>query len=140
MEKVHAGQVASEDAPGETPALPERVQAALGELVGAAREGLLALSVGVGLSGRLPFSSIGIPCASCRSRVCTRLRTNPPLSPSNWTRTDVEPWSGSSALVKRVRCSGWSGNGCPFHSFGGRLSSMPLTSGRMPSCLRKPSM
>ena len=29
--------------------LPERVQEALGELVGAAREGLLALSVGVGL-------------------------------------------------------------------------------------------
>jgi len=31
------------------PALPERVQAALGDLVGAAREGLLALNVGVGL-------------------------------------------------------------------------------------------
>lgn len=30
--------------------LPERVQEALGELVGAAREGLLALSVGVGLA------------------------------------------------------------------------------------------
>src|SRR5687767_8289806 len=29
--------------------LPERVQEALGELAGAAREGLLALSVGVGL-------------------------------------------------------------------------------------------
>jgi putative transposase len=29
--------------------LPERVQEALGELVGSAREGLLALSVGVGL-------------------------------------------------------------------------------------------
>jgi hypothetical protein len=29
--------------------LPERVQKALGELVGAAKEGLLALSVGVGL-------------------------------------------------------------------------------------------
>ena len=29
--------------------LPARVQEALGELVGAAREGLLALSVGVGL-------------------------------------------------------------------------------------------
>jgi len=30
-------------------ALPERVQGALGELAGAAKEGLLALSVGVGL-------------------------------------------------------------------------------------------
>jgi hypothetical protein len=49
MEKVHAGEVTSEGAPMEAPALPERVQAALGELVGAAREGLLALSVGVGL-------------------------------------------------------------------------------------------
>jgi putative transposase len=45
MKKVHAG----EDAPTQAPALPERVQAALGELVGAAREGLLALSVGIGL-------------------------------------------------------------------------------------------
>lgn len=45
MKKVHA----SEDAPTQAPLLPERVQAALGELVGAAREGLLALSVGVGL-------------------------------------------------------------------------------------------
>lgn len=45
MKKVHA----SEDAAMGVPALPERVQAALGELVGAAREGLLALSVGVGL-------------------------------------------------------------------------------------------
>jgi hypothetical protein len=33
----------------ERAALPERVQEALGELVGAAKEGLLALSVGVGL-------------------------------------------------------------------------------------------
>ena len=31
--------------------LPVRVQEALGELVGAARQGLLALSVGVGLGG-----------------------------------------------------------------------------------------
>jgi hypothetical protein len=31
--------------------LPARVQEALGELVGAAKEGLLALSVGVGLGG-----------------------------------------------------------------------------------------
>ena len=39
------------DAIGETKfdALPERVQDALGELAGAAKEGLLALSVGVGL-------------------------------------------------------------------------------------------
>src|SRR4051794_32406474 len=37
--------------PGESPVqeLPERVREALGELAGAAKEGLLALSVGVGL-------------------------------------------------------------------------------------------
>ena len=44
METVSLGQVG-----GEELALPPRVQEALGELVGSAREGLLALSVGVGL-------------------------------------------------------------------------------------------
>lgn len=49
MKKVSVAQVATTlDAP-ESP-LPPPVQEALGELVGAAREGLLALSVGVGLS------------------------------------------------------------------------------------------
>jgi hypothetical protein len=46
MKKVQAEGVAAAD---ERAALPERVQEALGELVGAAKEGLLALSVGVGL-------------------------------------------------------------------------------------------
>ncbi len=45
MKKVDA----SEDAPLQVSVLPERVQAALGGLVGAAREGLLALSVVSGL-------------------------------------------------------------------------------------------
>ena len=49
MSKVHAGQVASENTQEQAPVLPERVQVVLGESVGAAREGLLALSVGVGL-------------------------------------------------------------------------------------------
>ena len=44
METVSLGQVGQEER-----ALPPRVQEALGELVGSAREGLLALSVGVGL-------------------------------------------------------------------------------------------
>ena len=47
MEKVLVDEVAS--VPAGTEALPERVQVALGELAGAAKEGLLALSVGVGL-------------------------------------------------------------------------------------------
>jgi putative transposase len=48
MKKVPAAQVVTASAAAEMP-LPARVQEALGELVGAAREGLLALSVGVGL-------------------------------------------------------------------------------------------
>ena len=48
MRKVTAPQVATPDDVSEHP-LPPRVQEALGELVGQAKEGLLALSVGVGL-------------------------------------------------------------------------------------------
>jgi putative transposase len=48
QETVPVAQVATiDEAPGS--GLPARVQDALGELVGAAKEGLLALSVGVGL-------------------------------------------------------------------------------------------
>jgi putative transposase len=49
MSKVLVEEVGSASAGVEAAALPERVQEALGELVGAAKEGLLALSVGVGL-------------------------------------------------------------------------------------------
>lgn len=49
MKKVHAGEVASVPEDPRVPGLPDRVQVVLGELVGAAREGLLAMSVGVGL-------------------------------------------------------------------------------------------
>jgi putative transposase len=48
MKKVSGSQVVSTTEALESP-LPAEIQAALGELVGAAREGLLALSVGVGL-------------------------------------------------------------------------------------------
>src|SRR3954454_11842398 len=47
MRTVSSDEVASDELAGV--ALPERVQEALGELAGAAKEGLLALSVGVGL-------------------------------------------------------------------------------------------
>src|SRR5215210_5154874 len=47
MRTVSTSEVATE--PEATSELPERVQEALGELAGAAQEGLLALSVGVGL-------------------------------------------------------------------------------------------
>jgi putative transposase len=48
MKKVSGPQVVTTPEAVESP-LPPRIQEALGELVGAAREGLLALSVGVGL-------------------------------------------------------------------------------------------
>jgi putative transposase len=48
MEKVPAPEVVTAMEAPESP-LPARIQEALGELVGAAKEGLLALSVGVGL-------------------------------------------------------------------------------------------
>ena len=48
MKKVSGPQVVSSTEAAELP-LPAEIQQALGELVGAAREGLLALSVGVGL-------------------------------------------------------------------------------------------
>src|SRR3954465_6823029 len=48
MRKVSASKVVTASGASESP-LPAQIQEALGELVGAAREGLLALSVGVGL-------------------------------------------------------------------------------------------
>src|SRR5271166_3575139 len=48
MKKVPAPKVVTASGAIESP-LPPQIQEALGELVGAAREGLLALSVGVGL-------------------------------------------------------------------------------------------
>lgn len=49
MKKVSGPEVVTTRDAVERP-LPPQIQEALGELVGAAREGLLALSVGVGLS------------------------------------------------------------------------------------------
>ncbi len=49
MKKVSGPQVVTTSEAVELP-LPVEVQEALGDLVGAAREGLLALSVGVGLA------------------------------------------------------------------------------------------
>ena len=49
MKKVSSPQVVTTSEASELP-LPAEIQEALGELVGAAREGLLALSVGLGLS------------------------------------------------------------------------------------------
>ena len=49
MEKVSDPTVITTVRTSESP-LPAEIQEALGELVGAARQGLLALSVGVGLT------------------------------------------------------------------------------------------
>jgi putative transposase len=49
VKKVPGPQVVTSAEASEMP-LPAQIQEALGELVGAAREGLVALSVGVGLS------------------------------------------------------------------------------------------
>ena len=49
MKKVSGPEVVRTVEASESP-LPAEIQEALGELVGAAREGLLALSVGLGLS------------------------------------------------------------------------------------------
>jgi hypothetical protein len=49
MKKVSGPQVVTSAEASELP-LPAEIQDALGELVGAAREGLLAMSVGVGLT------------------------------------------------------------------------------------------
>jgi putative transposase len=51
MKKVSGSKVVTAREASELP-LPAEIQEALGELVGAAREGLLALSVGVGLTRR----------------------------------------------------------------------------------------
>jgi hypothetical protein len=49
VKKVSSPQVVTSEQASELP-LPAEIQGALGELVGAAREGLLALSVGLGLT------------------------------------------------------------------------------------------
>src|SRR5438552_1942883 len=59
MKKVPAGKVVTALEASESP-LPPPVREALGELVGAAREGLLALSVGVGLGVVHELMELGV--------------------------------------------------------------------------------
>lgn len=58
-------------------ALPERVQVALGELAGAAKEGLLALSVGVGLGVLTELMAEDV--VGPKGRLC-RVPREPPAS------------------------------------------------------------
>ncbi len=87
-------------------ALPVRVQEALGELAGAAQEGLMALSVGVGLGvlselmeeelstrwwgPRGATSPIGAPCATA-----TRPRSRSLPTPTSQTATRSRRWCGA---------------------------------------------
>ena len=58
MKKVSGPKVVTTAEALESP-LPAEIQEAFGELVGAAREGLLALSVGVGLGVRASVDGAG---------------------------------------------------------------------------------
>jgi hypothetical protein len=102
--------------------LPERVQEALGQLVGAAKEGLLALSVGVGLGVLTELRcspSAGETPASLGSRFaipfkCSPGDSTPPgllavigLMPWRWRRPRVRarpPLSGIGRRSPSRRC------------------------------------
>ena len=71
MRKVPAPKVVTTLEASESP-LPPRIQEALGELVGAAREGLLALSVGVGLGVVHELMELEVTRSSARRASTTR--------------------------------------------------------------------
>jgi len=69
MKNVPGPKVVTTSEASESP-LPPQLQEALGELVGAAREGLLALSVGVGLDvvdELMEFEVVRHEALSCRA-------------------------------------------------------------------------
>ena len=73
MGKVSASKVVTALEASESP-LPAQIQEALGELVGAAREGLIALSVGVGLGVvhelmELEVAEVGFAALDCGERI-----------------------------------------------------------------------
>lgn len=87
MKTVTLEQVGAEEL-----ALPARVQEALGELVGSAREGLLALSVGVGLRPTDPTWSRE---RACTLRACLRMysKRSAPSSPLRMVRSpSIREW------------------------------------------------
>jgi hypothetical protein len=77
MQTVSRSKVVTAQEAIEEP-LPVGVQEALGELVGAAKEGLLALSVGVGL--RVLFRDDGLRRSRrCAGRGASTTRSGPPI-------------------------------------------------------------
>jgi len=77
VKKVLTSQVGTTLQASESP-LPPRIQEALGELVGAAREGLLALSVGVGLGVVHELMELEVDeVVGTKGRACTTLIGSP---------------------------------------------------------------
>ena len=72
MKKVSGPQVVTPAEALERP-LPPEIQEALGELVGVAREGLLALSVGIGLSVVHELMEAEVRRSSARRAGTTRI-------------------------------------------------------------------
>jgi hypothetical protein len=107
----------SEELGTEEAVLPARVQEALGQLVGVAREGLLALSVGVGLGvlvelmesevvrheALLDRAGCETPTAGCRSGLW-KLR-------AAWTRSCGRGWDAALTTTGRAVTIGGCGPG-----------------------------
>ena len=128
MEKVLVDEVASAPAGADVAALPERVQAALGELAGAAKEGLLALSVGVGLGVRdesSPTTVGGGAGSTAIGQTPTRkLRTTRAISTSTTRPASTAP----TRTPRERRCGAGGGPG------GGAVGSAVVSADhRLPS-------
>ena len=122
MSTVSAASVAANDESIE--GLPEAVLEALGEPAGAAKEGLLALSVGVGPEARasLRDARIGPRSGGRLERPAGASGSAPAVRGSRLVRGGVRRWRTSSALAWRVKDRGNSPGvitGIP-HLLGGR--------------------
>ena len=111
MRTVPTSSVAAAEAPLD--GLPERVQEALGELAGAAKKGLLALSVGVGLGVLHEFMEAevararpNLPWALASTLLASALirHRRPGASTS-------PPRTGGFGEPTRRRCARWSRRG-----------------------------
>jgi hypothetical protein len=116
MKNVSGPQVVTTTEAIESP-LPAEIQEALGELVGAAREGLLALSVGVGLrvvhelmepevvrhEALLDRAGRETPTVGCRS--------SPEKLRAAWTRSRGRGWKAALTTTGRAGTIGRCGPG-----------------------------
>ena len=97
--------------------LPERVQEALGELVGAAKEGLLALSVGVGLGVLAELMEEEVvrhealsDRAGCETSPAG-CRSSPQKLRAAWTRNRGRGWEAALTTTGRAGTIGRCGPG-----------------------------